>query len=252
MGEITFKNMPTLPFEMEEAINQLRVNLGFCGDKIQCIAITSSTPNEGKSFVSMQLWKMMANVGNKVLLIDCDLRNSEMRTRYGMSTTEDNMVGIVHYLAGRVTLEEAIYATNIANGYIMPLKTTVANPTILLESENFRTMLEKVRQDFDYILIDTPPLANVADALNIAAQADGSVLVVRSNKTPRRLVENSIQMLKRTETPMLGVVLNRAETGKRGKYYYYNRYYRYGSYYKGYKYGYGYGQYGKKEQSKEK
>lgn len=250
MAEITIKNMPTLPFDMEEAINQLRVNLNFCGDKIRTIAVTSSTPNEGKSFVSMQLWRMMANVGNKVLLIDCDLRNSVIRTQYGLSTTEESMVGIVHYLAGRVSMEEAIYATNIANGYIMPLKTTVANPTILLESENFKTLLETVSAEYDYVILDTPPLANVADALNISALADGSILVVRSGKTPRRLVENSVNMLKRTETPMLGIVLNRAETGKRGKYYYYNRYYRYGSYYKGYKYGYGYGQYGKTKSKK--
>lgn len=240
MGEITFKNMPNIPFEVEEAVNQLRVNLSLCGDKIRCIAITSSTPNEGKSFVSMQLWRMMANVGNRVLFIDGDLRNSEIRTRYNLSCNEE-IGGIVHYLAGRSTLEEAIYSTNITNGYIMPLKSTVVNPSILLESENFKVLLQRVREDFDYVIIDTPPLANVADALNIAVHADGTVLVVRSGKTPRHLVENSIQLLERTETPMLGVVLSRAELSKQGKY---SRYYRYG-----YGYGYGYGQYGSKNDS---
>ena len=66
----------TLPFDVTEALNQLRINLGFCGDQIKTIMVTSSVPNEGKSFVTMQLWKMIAEVGTPAILIDCDLRNS--------------------------------------------------------------------------------------------------------------------------------------------------------------------------------
>lgn len=238
MNELTIKNMPELPFDVAESINQLRVNLGFCGDEIKTIMVTSSVPNEGKSFITINLWKMLADLGGRVLLIDCDLRNSELRTKYGISS-ESKITGIVHYLSGKIDLKDAIYATNIANGFILPLSTTVANPTILLENDRFASMVEQCAKIFDYVLIDTPPLANVADALNIATHADGTVLVVRSGETSRKVVENSVNQLKRTGILLLGMVLNRAEMNRKDSYYY-KRYYRYGSYYKKHG-GYGYG-----------
>lgn len=116
MNELTIQNLPELPFNVEEAINQLRVNLGFCGDQIKTVMITSSVPNEGKSFITIHLWKMMAELGSRVLLIDCDLRKSELRTKYGIGSKE-KLTGIAHYLAGKIELEQAIYATNIENGF---------------------------------------------------------------------------------------------------------------------------------------
>lgn len=238
MNELMIKNIPELPFDVAESINQLRVSLGFCGDQIRTIMVTSSVPNEGKSFITVNLWKMLADLGSRVLLIDCDLRNSELRTKYGISS-ENKITGIAHYLSGKVELKDAIYATNIVNGFILPLNTTIANPTILLEGSRFSSMVEQCAKIFDYILIDTPPLGSVADALNIATHADGTVLVVRSGETSRKIVENSVYLLKRTGTPLLGLVLNRAEINNKGSYYY-KRYYHYGNYYKNYS-GYGYG-----------
>ena len=87
MKKITIGKMPQLPFEMSEAINQLRVNLSFCGSNVKTIMVTSSTPNEGKSFVTMQLWRMIAELGTSTLLIDCDFRKSEIRRKYGLSTS---------------------------------------------------------------------------------------------------------------------------------------------------------------------
>ena len=88
MNHLTIRHLPELPFDVEESINQLRVNLGFCGDQIKTVVITSSIPNEGKSFIAVYLWKMLAELGSRVLLIDCDLRKSEMRTKYGISSAE--------------------------------------------------------------------------------------------------------------------------------------------------------------------
>ncbi len=238
MKELTINNMPSLPFDVSEALNQLRINLGFCGDNIKKIMITSSLPNEGKSFIAINLWKMMAEVGLKTLLIDCDLRNSDMRIRHEMSC-KGKMTGIVHFLSGKAELSDVVYQTNIPNGFLMPLSTNVANPTILLENERFGKMLKNCEQAFDYILIDTPPLGSVADALNIATYCDGSLLVVRSNEVPRKLVENSVQLLKRADTPLLGMILNRVDMSTKTNSYYYNRYYRYGNYYNKKYYGYG-------------
>ena len=91
MKEIEIKRMPQLPFDVTEALNQLRINLGFCGEQIKTIMVTSSVPNEGKSFITMQLWKMMAEVGTPVLLVDCDFRNSEMRRKYSISSANQKL-----------------------------------------------------------------------------------------------------------------------------------------------------------------
>lgn len=222
MNHLTIQHLPELPFEIEEAVNQLRVNLGFCGDQIKTVMITSSVPNEGKSFITMQLWRMMAEVGSRVLLIDCDLRKSEMRAKYGISSDE-KITGIAHYLAGKVELQDAIYSTNIPNGFFLPLSRPIANPAILLENERFSSMTKQCREIFDFILIDTPPLGRVADALKIATHVDGTVMVVRSGQTPRKVVEDAMGQLQRTGTPLLGLVLNRVEAKQKGSYY--RRYY---------------------------
>lgn len=235
MKELTIRNMPELPFDMTEALNQFRVNLGFCGDEVKTIMITSSMPNEGKSFLVMHLWKMMAEVGVPTLLIDCDFRNSELRSKYGISSSE-KIVGGAHYLAGKADLQDVLYQTNIPNGFMIPVTSSIANPTILLEGPRFGRMIENCAKTFGYVLIDTPPIGSVADALNIATHCDGTVLVVRSGETPRKMVDNSVQLLKRTETPLLGIVLNRADMNSKSNLYY-HRYYRSGYYYKNYGYG---------------
>ena len=227
MNRLTIHHIPALPFDAEEAINQLRVNLGFCGSRIKTIMITSSIPGEGKSFIAIHLWKILAELGSRVLLIDCDLRRSEMRIKYNIGNTE-KITGIAHYLAGKVELQDAIYETNVPNGFMIPLANPVINPLILLENQRFADMMKACAGKFDYVLIDTPPLESVADALRIATHTDGVMLVVRSGQTSRKLVIDAVDKLKRTETPILGIVLNRMEVNKKAGYYkryYYNGYY---------------------------
>ena len=227
MNSLVIKNLPELPFAVEEAVNQLRINLGFCGEQIKTIMITSSVPDEGKSFVTIHLWKIMAEMGSRVLLIDCDLRRSELRTKYGISSAE-KITGIVHYLAGKVELQDAIYATNIPNGFFLPLAASAVNPGILLENARFSKMIETCASQFDYILIDTPPVESASDALRIAIHTDGIVLVIHSGCTSRKVVANAVDKLKRTKVPVLGVVLNRVEMSRKGGYYYkkyYSEYY---------------------------
>lgn len=231
MKKMKIERLPELSFEVSEALNQLRINLGFCGTEVKTIMMTSSVPDEGKSFLTLQLWKMMAELGNSVLLIDCDFRRSQMRTRYGFSFS-GTVTGGAHYLAGRAELEDVIYETNVPGGYLIPVAKTVANPTILLENPRFAEMVKACRQRFDVILIDTPPLGSVADALKIVTHCDGAVMVVRSGQTPRRVVTDSLQLLQRTGRPLLGVVLNRAAVNEKSNLYY-RRYYKSGYYYKG-------------------
>lgn len=237
MNNLTITNMPNLSFDVQEAINQLRINLGFTGENIKVIMVTSSLPNEGKSFVAMQLWKNIAALGNRVVLIDADIRNSEIRDRYGFQADE-GLVGIEHYLSGQIDANDVLYGTNIKNGFIIPVSTNVIDPTTLLESLRFEELISSSRETFDYVIVDTPPLGSVADALNIARHCDGSVLVIASGNTPRKLANDVVTSLRRTEKPLLGVVLNRVDTSGRSTNYGYG--YGYG------RYGYGqYGQYGK-------
>lgn len=233
MKQLTITNIPKLPFAVEESINQLRVNLEFCGENIRVIMVTSSVPNEGKSFVALNLWRTLAELGKQVLLIDCDLRKSVLSGKYGMHSDEP-LTGVVHYLAGKTTLEESMYETNIPDGYIMPVSRTVTNPKLLLENDLFPVMMKTCREWFDYVIVDTPPLDSVADAMNVAKYVDGTMLVVHSGKTSKKLVQNSVQSLKRTNKPLLGVVLNRVGMTERSAYYrnkkYYGYYGRYGHY----------------------
>lgn len=228
MNQLTINRIPELSYAVTEALNQLRVNLSFCGDDIKVIMVTSSLPNEGKSFLSIHLWKMLADVGCPTLMIDCDLRNSRFGSRYGISG-DGKIKGIAHYLSGNASLEDVVYETNIGNGFMIPNMTSIVNPAILLESPRFQKMIDSMRGEYQYILVDTPPLGSVADAMNIATHCDGNVLVIRSGETPRKVVYDSLRLLDRTNKPLLGTVLNRVEISN--KVGYYNRYYHYGDYY---------------------
>lgn len=238
MKSLTLNKLPDLPFDVSEAINQLRINLSFSGTNVKKILITSSVPNEGKSYVAVGLWRSIASVGKRALLIDCDLRLSEMRTKLDLTTSE-NFVGIAHLLSGQADIPDVIYRTNVPNGYMMPVTNLVADPTFLLESDRFGEMLDSCSKTFDYIILDCPPLGSVADALNISKYVDGSVLVVRSGSTNKRLVMSSVQSLRRAGSPLLGIVLNSVDTRRGSGSYYYKDYYSYGAEY--------YHQKGKKE-----
>lgn len=243
MKRAVLNNLPELPFAVEESLNQLRISLGYCGEDVKTIMVTSSVPNEGKSFIAMNLWRMMANVGSKVVFIDCDLRNSVIRSQCGF-TTDGELKGIIHYLAGKAGVEDVVYQTEMPNAFIVPVVTNVSNPSMLLEGKRFKMLIDACRQVFDYVIVDTPPLGSVADALNIAGCCDGNLLVVRSGSVPRRMVQDSMELLHRTGKPLLGVALNRVMVNQKSNSYYYKRYYSYGKRYynKSYYYGkYGYG-----------
>lgn len=241
MKTLKISNLEPLPYAAEEAMNRLRVNLGFCGDRFKKIIITSSTPNEGKSFVSMNLWRLLAEAGHNVVLVDADIRKSVIRSRYQISLDEkhnkdsgedERMLGIAHYLSGQAQINDVIYKTNM-KGYLVPTSYTVSNPAILLQSPRFSKLLNELTNAFDYVLVDTPPLTNVSDGNLIASQCDGGLLVVRSGVTPRNLIASSISQFERSGCELMGVVLNRVEAKNNPYYYKYTKYGYYNSYYYG-------------------
>lgn len=229
MKSLTINNFSELPFDVAEAINQLRVNLSFTDANIKKIVVTSSIPNEGKSFLALCLWRAMAQTGKKVLFVDCDLRLSEIKDIYDIQTS-DAFFGIAHVLSGQCAVQDVMYKTNIPNAYMIPSANAVSNPATLLESEHFKEVLDQVADVFDYVIIDTPPIGTVADALTIGKVADGNILVVRSGFTKKVLVRDTIERLKVTNQPLLGIVLNRVDVSRNSSYYYKG----YGSYYGNY------------------
>lgn len=252
MQELEIKNLVDLPYAVEEAVNRLRINVGFMGSDVKRIMVISTTPNEGKSFITMQLFRQMAKSGSKSLLIDCDLRKSMMVEKYDMELTAMIMnrkptKGTSFCLAdSNVPIDDCIYSIkDMPNGYIMPNIDNVVNPSMLLEQQRFSDLLDYAADTYRYTFLDVPPLDLVADGEQIGSKCDGAILVVRGGITSKNMAKHSAMQLERAGCPLLGVVLNRVE-GSKGGYYYK----KYGSYY-GKKSKYYYGKegyyYGKKK-----
>ena len=218
MNKIKMDSIQELPYAVEESINRLSINVSFLGNEIKKIMVVSTLPNEGKSFVTMQMWKQMANAGIKSVLVDADMRNSVLVKKNDMERQDGKeMKGLVNYLAEDFSLDEVIYESPFENGYIIPNVENIINPSMLLESDKFGNMLNELSKDYRYVFVDAPPLGLVSDAEKIGSMCDGAILVIRSGEITRAEVKNSIKQLERSGCKILGVVLNRA-TDLKNKY----------------------------------
>ena len=223
MKQIEIGNMPHPDYFVQSEIDRLRVNVSFFGTEKKVLMITSSGPNEGKSYISMNLWNELAKAGKRVCFVDADMRKSTIRTTFQVSTGSDDYIGLSHYLAGYVEADDVIYTTEREEAFFIPTSTMI-NPSLLLEGDRFRDLIKLLRRRFDYVIVDTPPLGVVSDGQRIATMCDGVMLVVRAHVTSREAVRASIQQIQQVECPLLGIVLNRVE-GKRTKGYYAKTYY---------------------------
>ena len=230
MQEIVLKQ-EELDYKSKEAYKTLRTNVEFSGDDIKVIAVTSCTPNEGKSSVSYELACSYAQNGKKVLLIDADLRKSVLIRRHFKGKVR---YGLVHYLVGKYPFEEVCCETSIKNLHLTFAGPVPPNPSELLSNKRFKAMIDGVRQHYDLVIIDTPPLGSVIDSAIVAKQCDGSVIVIASNEISYKFAQKVKEQLEVAECRILGCVLNKVnltQKGYYGKYYgkYYGRYY--GKYY---------------------
>lgn len=228
-------HVPKLPFMLEEELGRLQVNVKFSGESTKTIMVTSSVANEGKSSISVNLWKMLAEAGMKTVLLDLDIRNSVFKETLGYKYDTDEIKGIHYYLSGQATYEEVLYKTNVKNGYIIPCIQLLQNPTSLLQDKCLKEMVDRLEEEFDYIIVDTAPLLLAADGEIISQLCDGAVMVVRSEMTHKEDVRRSIVRLERSGCPVLGTVLNAVHMegkpyGKYGKYGRYGGYGGYGNY----------------------
>lgn len=230
-GILNLKNTGRKDYYYEEAIKTLRTNIQFCGNGLKTIMFTSSMPDEGKSGTAFALAASFGNIGKRVLLVDADIRKSVMVKRYEI---KGNPNGLSQYLSGQKTMEEICYGTDVENLDMVLSGPYSPNPAELLEDPLFKKLLEEVRDTYDYIIIDTPPMANIIDGAIIASQCDGAVIVIESGAISYRLVQKVRNQLEKSGCRILGVVLNRVGGGYNNSYYekYYGRHY--GKYYKKY------------------
>jgi capsular exopolysaccharide synthesis family protein len=208
-----------------ESVLMLRTALLYAAPHgFRTLSVTSAEPQEGKSVVMATLAISLALHGSKVLLIDGDIRRPIQHRMFEVS----NQVGLSSLLRQAAPLETCFRATTVEKLYLMPAGPAVPNP-----SELIATMLPQVlaplAAEFDYVLVDSPPVLGFADAVSIATTVEGTILIARAGKTPRELVQAALQPLQRVRARVLGLVLNQVSSSLNPYYSYYrnhyNRYY---------------------------
>jgi len=200
------------------------------------IVITSSVPEEGKTTVSFNLACALAQV-KRVLLVDADLRRPKIGRLIGR---DKDAPGLSHLVSGVAPVSECVHQHEQGGFHILPAGFIPPNPLELLSSAKFLEVLEKLKEAFDVVLIDSPPVQLVSDAVVLSQSANTVIYVVKADSTPYQLARNGIKRLAMANAPLLGVVLNQLDLERAEKYYgEYSGYSRYRGY-KGY-YAYGYG-----------
>ncbi len=209
-------------YYIREAFNTLRANLLFSGKDVKVILLTSCFAHEGKSSVSFDLCRNLAESGKKVLLVDADLRKSVMISRY---TKERRIYGLSQILSGQVDAKDAICNTNVDGMDIVFAGPYPPNPTELAGSSAFKEFLDSHRDAYDYIIVDAPPLGLVIDAAVMSCVCDGAVLVLNVGHVKYRSAQHVKQQLEKSGCKLLGVVLNQVDRKKsiRGQYIYYQK-----------------------------
>ena len=201
---------------------------------IKTLLISSATPGEGKTTIAINLADALAEAGSRVLLIDCDLRSPSV----ARALNRENEVGLAEYLKGETTYQHIIQRSDNQNLFLIFAGRPVSDASELFAKPECRQFLEACRGTFDYIILDTPPAALLADAAEVAELADGAILAIRQNYAPRHKILECAQILSDSKLPIIGCVMNYVAGGSSG-----SGYYGYGYGYGGY--GYGYGSYGK-------
>lgn len=179
---------------------------------VKSFVITSSFPREGKTATSINLAVVLAQLGKRVLLVDADLHRPRIHEILRVS----NRVGLVSILAENLPPDRAILKTDVPNLFVVPSGPSSPNPSGLLASDAMSGFLEMASVNFDYLVLDTPPVAPVADALVLGNQTDGVVLCVQGGKTPREQVARVRDRLFLSNVRILGVVINNTQEQSRG------------------------------------
>lgn len=222
MQHIKLEKLTSLDYYCREAYKSLRTNIQFCGNDVKLICITSCLPDEGKSSVSFNLALSLAESDKRVILVDADLRRSATVGRY---KPDQAIKGLSHFLSGMCTLDDILYQSNISNLDIIFTGPVPPNPSELLGTELFIKLIRMLRENYDYVIVDTPPLGSVIDSAIIAEYCDGAVMVIEANAISYKLAQKVKKQLDKSGCKVLGAVLNKV-TVNDGAYRYYGKKYK--------------------------
>ncbi len=211
-----------VPQNFAEAMKSVRTNVLFstADEGMRSLVITSAGPGEGKSLVSSNLAMALAQAGQRVLLIDADMRRPRVHEIFGGQQEP----GLSNVLAGNAKTSEAIRKTNTSGLWIMPAGHIPPNPAELLGSRRYTEFIGSLNVHFDWVVLDTPPVMVVADSSIVANQSSGVVFVVRADHTSRHAVRAAVEQLESANAHLLGSVLNGVDLVRNP--YYYSAYYR--------------------------
>jgi capsular exopolysaccharide synthesis family protein len=219
-----------LEFTATEQYKVIRANLDFTlpdDEKCPVIGVTSSMRGEGKSTTSVNLSYVCAEKGHKVLLIDGDLRIPSVAKKLEIESSP----GLADLLRGKGAQISEFQSVLLPNWFILPSGDIPPNPSELLGSARMKNILDQLREMFDYIIIDLPPVNIVSDAVSISSLISGMIVVIREDHTEKKELERCFRQLKLSNVNVLGCVMNEAKSGSEshGKYrkYEYYKYYRY-------------------------
>jgi len=207
-----------------EAFRALRTRIQFSRintESLKTILVTSSAPQEGKTTIAVNLAGSFANSKKNVLLIDCDLRKPSMHKIFG----RERIPGLIDFLIGNEKLEDVLAHSEVPNLSYLTAGTIPPNPAEMLDSQEMRNFLKKIRTEYDLIVLDSPPVIAVTDSEILTSMVDGTILVVSADNTEIEMMERSVELIKRENTNFLGTVLNnfsyKSGYGSYYKYYYY-------------------------------
>ncbi|RLQ94799.1 CpsD/CapB family tyrosine-protein kinase [Falsibacillus albus] len=211
------KNEPKSP--VSEQYKTIRTNIQFSAvdQEMRSIMVTSAGPGDGKSTTVANLAVVFAQQGNKVLLVDADLRKPTVHYTFGVT----NVRGLTNVLSNQLEIEDAAVSTEVDDLFILTSGPIPPNPAELMGSRLMKNFLEKAYEQFDIVLFDTPPVLVVTDGQVLSNHCDGTVLVVSSGRTEMEAAGKAKDILENTKSKLLGVVLNNKKAKDTSYYYYY-------------------------------
>lgn len=220
MKELIVKTRPKSVFS--EDIRTIRTNLDFSLSEYEkkVIMITSSLPTEGKSFISSNLATAISQNGNKVLIIDCDLRRGRLHKIFEVSNTQ-GLSNLISQYNQEIDIKSFLKQTDINKLYVLPRGVVPPNPSELLSSSRFSSIIENLKQYFDYIILDSAPVNGLPDALILSNCADRVVIVTEYGKTSIDALADTKKALENVSANIAGVVINRIPKSKSKYGYYY-------------------------------
>ncbi|WP_439443086.1 CpsD/CapB family tyrosine-protein kinase [Listeria aquatica] len=212
---ITYRN-PTSP--VSEQFKTIRTSIDFSAvdSAFQTILVTSPEAGSGKSTIAANLAIVYAQQGKKILLIDGDLRKPTVHKTF----FKNMYCGLSNVLTDQIELNQACQKTEIDNLSVLTSGAIPPNPNEMLSSNKMTAMLEELKREYDLIIVDTPPVTIVSDALVIAQEIDGVILTVRYGVTLKERIKQAVEQINMTRTPIIGTVLN-GVSEKKSNYYYY-------------------------------